>query len=738
MATLCVLCGTHMTTTAPAALAACSPQSVGTPTVGGFTMCSGTSGDGFAGPLVPNTPPTRVQQYLAHYNSDVRNACISQFVPASASTTDSSANTVPFTTAQGCCSTVQDWAAAPGAQRAANSNASRKTRLKAFTTASAVGALDDAGLRNGLPAGLTALDKSWGFSKNKPVTTATHWAHGGVRPGNVGVWYSQAGFPCKWKGTAWSQQYVMWSRLTGDDYQAALDPYGALAPAPAGVGPTPASSAATPLPGPCKGCDVASSTGQVFLPAPGSGQAAAPPPPCGNPYAQSCAAGPPLTAAVMSAAGWDQTTLPPGYGPPNTNNGYTNPLGRVGGVFATQDMYGPGTFSVLANLPPTAPAPPPGGGISPIAYPQFPMVDPASGEYPSAAPGAVRGGRGYVFSIWTFAYTEAYQSTGRGTGDAPMKDPYSTGISSTCAAGKGAAACGQSSYGQTVETAGGSGGGPPLTNTPVTFPSLPGLVSGDPADGVFAAHNHEIDIEIPANSAAFQGPGMNQALGLDTANFNTWLSDTDQYSPGALAMYQQAQARAPPGQFFCAVGPEDDENTYHEYSFVWYVDPAYNAAQPGAAADGSYVAFLLDGTEIFRTKRYVPRRSGRVLIGLWPGWWGSNYYPLTFNQVYAKFARMEFVPQRGYDGSSLPALVTNAAQVYDQEMPVPAGSSISCGIGTVVRTPVSVNGTWKRPGLSAVEIALITLGVAAVVVGIVLGAVYGSRAVRRHRSASAQ
>jgi hypothetical protein len=364
-------------------------------------------------------------------------------------------------------------------------------------------------------------------------------------------------------------------------------------------------------------------------------------------------------------------------------------------------MYGPGKFSVLLSAPPTMP----GSPTDAIVVPGFPGMDPSTGAYPYAGPDAVPGARGYVLSMWTFSYSEVYgvPTTGGNTPDTafpfngsaaiagsaiPMPPPGPDGIPVTSSI--------------VVESA--QAGTGAATNSLVSQPVLKGMVNG--YDQV-AVHNHEIDIEIPANTDCYGGPDMTSALSLNTANFNTWLSDTGDYGQGGAkgnpAFYQQVQAVAPLGQTFISVGQGADglpetQDTFHELSFVWHVDPAEAGASPQARS--SYVAFYRDGVEVYRCHRFVPRRSGRVIIGLWPAWWGSNYMPLTFNHVYVKIARIEFLPQTDGEGAPLPGLVTSGAQSYDLAFPVPSAGGakeVACGFETPIsqRLPCTSQGACQ-------------------------------------------
>jgi hypothetical protein len=726
----------------------------------GFTMCSGTPGDGVTQGPVPNSNPAHAQLMITYYNlaNNYKNPqgmdqtdlytdpCITQGNPdPKLGKPTSEWNTVGYVDAQGCCSTERNWTLAN--LKPASTNNSRATALVPFTTASALGKNNADNLKNGIPDALGALTKIWGF--NGP-----HWVHGGVHADNCGLWYApKTKFTIKYNGETWTQDYLLWSRQTGDDYQVNEDPFGIVCPAPIGnfstivkLDPYDTKKICTFCPS--QGADL----GGVFSNPNASTK-------CPDPFYQVCDRLTALNQSYMLANGYMSTTspLPQVYnGGENKlpeKNGYQNPKGRVGGIFASNQMYGPGKFTLLANLPPTAPK----TKNSPLAQKGFPKVDPATGKYPSNAKGAVPGGRGYVFAMWTFSYTEAYGSTPGydpipdpkkfipengfpsktgAAGDAAHPQPTSYAFGNPCTDGnsedhqtdcnlpKGASAS-SIQYTEAVFMEGETPGA--YTTAGKIFPNIPGLVQGDPDDGSWATHNHEIDIEIPANSTEFQALDSFDKIGMNTANFNTWMTDDNSYNLGALALYQQAQAVAPPGKFFCAVAPEDDQDTYHEYTFVWYVDPATAAVQSNSTEpfeDNSYVAFYLDGVEVYRCKRFVPRRSGRVLIGLWPAWWGSIYQPMDFNQVYCKMARMEFVPQSDYTNTLFEggALVTNGTQMYDQFVPT-TGAEIACDMGVIAnRLPVNIDGILApcRPsqGLKTWEVVLIAIAVALVIGGL--------------------
>lgn len=706
----------------------------------GFTMCAGTPGDGESSGLILNSEPLRAQQMVAFYNSangyqselnnqlEFSNNCITQGNPINGNPTDW--NTVGFVDAQGCCSNEEDWVNA--GLKAAATNFSRATALTSFTTASGLGKNDADNLKNGIPDAIGALTKLWGFNP-------AHWVQGGVHADNCGVWYAPISkFTVKYNKETWTQDYMLWSRQTGDDYQIKDDPYGVMCPAPTGNWAEILKLDRTKTQNICSWCPLeGNALGGLYSNSSADTG-------CEDPFYQPCKILHPLNEAYMLQGGYMATTSPlvqsikeDSMLKPPEPNGFKNPKGRCGGIFASNQMYGPGKFTVLANLPPTAPK----TKNSPLAQKGFPMVDPVTGKYPSNAKTAVPGGRGYVFAMWTFSYTEAYEAgkskedSGK-SGDAQHPNPTSYAFGNPCTDGStdipqtdcNMGAGSSQSSGQNTEGDQQAGRNQKLmysTDGVRNFPNIPGLVQGSKEDGFWATHNHEIDIEIPSNSAEFQALDSFDKIGLNTANFNTWLTDDNSYSLGALALYQQAQATAPDGKFFCAVGPEDDQDTYHEYTFVWFVDPNLQGLLPTTMepyVDNSYVAFYLDGTEVYRCKRFVPRRSGRVLIGLWPAWWGSLYQPMDFNQAYCKIARMEFVPQADYTNTPFPdgSLVTNGTQMFDQFLPT-TGAEIACDMGVMAnRQPVNIDGmlpTYKT-GVKLWVVIVICIGVAVVFGGL--------------------
>lgn len=707
-------------------------------------LCSGTGGGFFPGTAaVPNTnavdeaaaaaagnaevTANAAGQVLVRFNAatvpspgpspnapgnaaaTLANPCVAVGVPAKPSDTTPAWNVVGTTTGMGCCVPPGASSMQPGTPN------NRVTRLTAFSTASAPGAPNAANLKGGIPLDLIAISKAWGIKSyaqlQKVVASGnagtTYFLHNGTDASNVGLWTGN--FTVKYKGQTWQQDRMLWCRQTGDNYKPELDPFGGPGAAPAGAGTfindDPEVVAQRRIAA-CKTCDAGVITGST------AAAAAAACEPGGTPYFQTCDTDH-VTADIMNlyqeiaalshTAGTAQSTAP------------ATVQSRCGGCFATRDQYGPGSFAVLANLPPTALLPGSDADGSPLVLPTSPpLYVNALGQYGAAkVPNPVptntvptaanltqgaRGGRGYVFALWTFNYTEAYPAP-----NSPAGQPWPYGMVGGPAATSAANAAGVTAPGGTQVEAGAAGiTGTKLMNVDaaasVDWWATAGqgtVAAGDSDDGFYTIHNHEIDIEIPANSAqAYTGLPGDVGPGMNTANYNTWLTDIGDYDPGTGALYQQVQSTLPTGQFYAAVGPDDDDDTFHEYKFVWVVDPADAAAAetaantPDAAASaatesaGTYVAFFLDGVEQWRTHRFVPRRSGRVIFGLWPGWWGTNHGPMSFNHVYAKIARVDFVPQVNAEGAWQASAVTNAPQMYDQLLPT--GRDIACGFETPI------------------------------------------------------
>jgi len=262
---------------------------------------------------------------------------------------------------------------------------------------------------------------------------------------------------------------------------------------------------------------------------------------------------------------------------------YSNPQARVGACVATANQFGPGKYSVLARVPKTS--------------------------------WDATGGRGYVFAMWTFAYSENYND---------YKSPP---------AGYG--------FGNNLAM---HDSDPPTNVNGKTPPALPSSQQGSQNDGWFSIINHEIDIEIPANSPQLAGTWQDD-LTWGTMNCNTWLSDIDVYS-GTDPYYTQAMVSK---ESFISESGE-----FHLYEFEWYVNPD-NPSE-------SKVTWSFDGEEVYSTTRFVPFYAGRLVVGPWPGWWGSNKQSPQFDYVDVDIASISIVPQTN------PQVTLAIGQMYDQAL----------------------------------------------------------------------
>ena len=276
---------------------------------------------------------------------------------------------------------------------------------------------------------------------------------------------------------------------------------------------------------------------------------------------------------------------------------------RVGGVVVTRKAYGPGVYNVLAFVPPTA--------------------------------DADAQGRGYVFAIWPFHYTEVYSSAGadsQARGD--LRGPL----------GDSAFPC----YGQCDDTTAPSVVCPGASDSPCSSPDL------------FDAINHEIDIEVPSNAnyAKTSGDaGSGQTLdwnvrGWNTMNVNTWVNDINNYAMNTGAYYQNVAAKASSGATFVST-----DCRWHWYTIDWYVNNSdytknyvkvYFDDPFAPTGDVMYNGVLLPtkptGKPVAETTRFVPTRAGRLNVGPWFGWWGYPANGPAFDTAYIGVAHISITP----------------------------------------------------------------------------------------------
>jgi hypothetical protein len=187
---------------------------------------------------------------------------------------------------------------------------------------------------------------------------------------------------------------------------------------------------------------------------------------------------------------------------------------------------------------------------------------------------------------------------------------------------------------------------------------------------VYTSINSEIDIEIPANSPQLD---WTTHLNFNTMNANTWAFDIDSYQ-GYKPFYSQAMVQALPKQMPAAgvdgpptAQPTFVDNRYHDYMIDWYVDDDHSK---------SYVAFYFDGALIYSTQRFVPTRTGRLLWGLWPGWWGTGRQLPDFDFGYADLAGLIIEPYTPVNSPDVK--IRTMPQTYDQVIPAGVDQAQCC------------------------------------------------------------
>ena len=235
-------------------------------------------------------------------------------------------------------------------------------------------------------------------------------------------------------------------------------------------------------------------------------------------------------------------------------------------------------------------------------------------------------GRGYVFAMWTFSYAEIYAMTGDSDNFPSNLVAYNSN--------------------------------PKPNYLGITPPALPNLPIG--SEDFYKVINHEIDIEIPSNSPQ---ENWQTGLGWDTMNCNTWLTDIDVYE-GKKPYYTQAMQssknlKSKPKSFVS----EDGE--FHMYEIDWKVNPQ-NPSE-------NTVTWLFDGEVVYSTTRFVPYYAGRLVLGPWPGWWGSGRQSPQFNVAYVDVASITITPQTDPE-----PVYYSIGQTYDQFIP-DSKKEIACG-----------------------------------------------------------
>ena len=219
---------------------------------------------------------------------------------------------------------------------------------------------------------------------------------------------------------------------------------------------------------------------------------------------------------------------------------------------------------------------------------------------------------GYVFAIWPFHYSEVYNVPDGKQSSQARGDLASDNSQFPC-------------FGQCDQD-------PPPKSAPCYT---------CPADH-FDVINHEIDIEIPANSNSVNpnAPDPSKATvasnrGCDTMNFNTWVNDINNYQMDTGAYYQNLGVRVPSGASGSTFVSSDKK--WHWYTIDWKVDNddfTKNSVSiyfddpfdPTCTATHNQVNLpsAPQGKPLATTQRFVPTRAGRLNIGPWFGWWAFS------------------------------------------------------------------------------------------------------------------
>lgn len=188
---------------------------------------------------------------------------------------------------------------------------------------------------------------------------------------------------------------------------------------------------------------------------------------------------------------------------------------------------------------------------------------------------------------------------------------------------------------------------------------------------VYTSINSEIDIEIPSNSPQLD---WGSQLTYSTMNANTWAFDIDSYQ-GYKPLYSQALVQATVPRSLADPTPRPPtfvDGNYHDYMIDWYVDQDHSK---------SYVAFYFDGKLVYSTKRFVPTRTGRLIFGLWPGWWGTGRQRPDFDFMFCDLAGLIVEPYTQVNAPDVK--IRTMAQTYDQVLPPGVEQTECCPFSTV-------------------------------------------------------
>tara|TARA_B110000261_G_scaffold80466_1_gene92505 strand:- start:3387 stop:5687 length:2301 start_codon:yes stop_codon:yes gene_type:complete len=363
----------------------------------------------------------------------------------------------------------------------------------------------------------------------------------------------------------------------------------------------------------------------------------------------------------------------------NKNPKYLDVGARTGSCIVTRDLYGPGYYEATLWLPKTL----------------------------------NKDGRGYVFAMWMFQYSEAYSAKGKTDTfpynflpscegctkkDGPKIPCWSEGdnsasawcplIGGTCApwdddilAPTRKVWCDDTLQGKKCcekkvgikncahcETSAGKVTGPQATADVVT------------------TWGHEIDIEIPSNAGVGQKAEGGNKNGWDTFNCNPWWGDMEEWEKKYSAVpYTSEVSQSKDGTDFTST-----DGNWHTIGFEW-ITPNMNEG-PGI------LTWFYDGVPIHRTTRFVPNRVGRMVIGPWPASWGaSDGIWMPFENITVLLADLTILPytdsKHAGGASAWPQSQDQPGLMMSEGKPV-----IGCDFKDFTETERSKNQSNKRLG----------------------------------------
>jgi hypothetical protein len=326
---------------------------------------------------------------------------------------------------------------------------------------------------------------------------------------------------------------------------------------------------------------------------------------------------------------------------------------RTGACVVTRDLYGPGYYEATVWIPKT--------------------------DWEGLGGSSSGKGRGYVFAMWMFQYTESYTADGKthtypynfkptcqnctGWGDKKPScwsepdmtaNPWCPLLGGTCKTWdesgplptEAPAQCDTGLRGKKCCT------GPAQSDgcTTCTGDSDNPALATEGADLV-TTWGSEIDIEIPSNAPGFTNEKNGNDLGWNTYNCNPWWGDMEQWEGEASAVpYSQEMSKLKTGDF------TSEDGFFHTLGFEWVCPPVEEGP--------SVITWFFDGQPVHRTSRYAPNRVGRLVIGPWPASWGGGdgrWMPFETATVY--LADLSIIP---YTDQSLVGGASAWPQSQDQ------------------------------------------------------------------------